>query len=340
MSLWLARNQESNEVVALQNALNAVLQPSKPLVLDGIFGPLTEAAVRDHQKRAGLKGDGIAGPRTLETLFEGVDVETKVTVESKEGRQPGERASFDAPARTPDPPGISFGTIGLLQRELTVRNWMLEGFPKAPLALAPWRSRLGPYDLAAMRLRAIPVRILTWEKSQEIKHHVSGEKGYAFEAEIGTSTSDFKEFEYELGFKMLQPKKEGFIKPSVSLKASPNGAWIATTKVSMSPFKIIDADWKRFTLEVNPLITASLTTPYILGDDPGERFPKLGGFAGLEAEATFRPVRRLKDVHLFFGGRAGVSGFLKFKDGKVEGGVTAPDLQLQIGLRVRFKLGN
>ena len=44
MSLWLAKDQRSNEVVALQNALNLRLKPVKPLVLDGIFGPLTEGA--------------------------------------------------------------------------------------------------------------------------------------------------------------------------------------------------------------------------------------------------------------------------------------------------------
>ncbi len=42
----------SNEVVALQNALNLRLKPVKPLVLDGIFGPITGGAVRDFQEGA------------------------------------------------------------------------------------------------------------------------------------------------------------------------------------------------------------------------------------------------------------------------------------------------
>jgi hypothetical protein len=65
MSLWLAKDQRSNEVVALQNALNVRQKPVKPLVLDGIFGPLTGGAVKCQN----LKADGIAGPQTLGCLF-------------------------------------------------------------------------------------------------------------------------------------------------------------------------------------------------------------------------------------------------------------------------------
>jgi peptidoglycan hydrolase-like protein with peptidoglycan-binding domain len=38
------------------------------LVVDGDYGPLTEAAVREFQHRAGLTVDGIAGPVTLAAL--------------------------------------------------------------------------------------------------------------------------------------------------------------------------------------------------------------------------------------------------------------------------------
>ena len=54
MSLYLAKGQRSNDVVGLQNALNAALRTTKPLVLDGIFGPLTDGAVRQFQKRERL----------------------------------------------------------------------------------------------------------------------------------------------------------------------------------------------------------------------------------------------------------------------------------------------
>lgn len=38
------------------------------LKVDGIFGPSTEKAVREFQRRAGLKVDGIAGAQTLKRL--------------------------------------------------------------------------------------------------------------------------------------------------------------------------------------------------------------------------------------------------------------------------------
>lgn len=50
-----------DDVASLQRALNM-----KP---DGVFGPLTEAGVRDFQRRAGLAVDGVAGPQTLAKLI-------------------------------------------------------------------------------------------------------------------------------------------------------------------------------------------------------------------------------------------------------------------------------
>ena len=49
-----------NEVKALQEKLN--------LKADGIFGPLTEEAVKDFQRSNGLKVDGIVGANTLSKL--------------------------------------------------------------------------------------------------------------------------------------------------------------------------------------------------------------------------------------------------------------------------------
>ena len=59
MSLWLAKDQRSNEVVALQNALNVRLMPSKPLMLDGIFGPLTAGAVPGRDDPAPQPVEGL-----------------------------------------------------------------------------------------------------------------------------------------------------------------------------------------------------------------------------------------------------------------------------------------
>ncbi len=52
---------------ALQIALNTAT-PSPKLATDGIFGPITEAAVKAIQKTLGITVDGIAGPQTQSTL--------------------------------------------------------------------------------------------------------------------------------------------------------------------------------------------------------------------------------------------------------------------------------
>lgn len=57
-------------VMQLQQQLN---RAGARLYPDGIFGPSTEAAVRDFQQRAGLVVDGIAGPKTLSVLTHGDD---------------------------------------------------------------------------------------------------------------------------------------------------------------------------------------------------------------------------------------------------------------------------
>src|SRR5262245_23204818 len=56
------------EVVRLQQELNKQLFPRPNLVEDGIFGPLTQAAVRAFQRQAGIPVDGIAGPQTKAAL--------------------------------------------------------------------------------------------------------------------------------------------------------------------------------------------------------------------------------------------------------------------------------
>lgn len=62
----LRQGDRGPAVEALQRALgNAAIAPGPS---DGIFGPVTDAAVRRFQARWGLVVDGIAGPRTLAAL--------------------------------------------------------------------------------------------------------------------------------------------------------------------------------------------------------------------------------------------------------------------------------
>ncbi|MER2172705.1 MAG: peptidoglycan DD-metalloendopeptidase family protein [Psychrobacillus psychrodurans] len=53
------------EITEVQKLLNSV---GYKLMVDGIEGPLTIAAIKDFQKKNGLAVDGIVGPRTLAAL--------------------------------------------------------------------------------------------------------------------------------------------------------------------------------------------------------------------------------------------------------------------------------
>ena len=63
----LQRNDKSNDVQTMQRALNKL---GYSLKVDGNFGSGTESAVRDFQKKHGLKVDGIAGDRTLTLIYQ------------------------------------------------------------------------------------------------------------------------------------------------------------------------------------------------------------------------------------------------------------------------------
>src|SRR5215469_3473577 len=53
----------------LQRALRH--QPDLDIAVDGVFGPKTEAAVKDFQQGASLTVDGVVGPQTWAALPDG-----------------------------------------------------------------------------------------------------------------------------------------------------------------------------------------------------------------------------------------------------------------------------
>lgn len=63
----LGQGSEGQSVTRLQALLNVAAQAG--LVEDGIFGPLTDAAVRDFQTSRDLLVDGIVGPQTWTALL-------------------------------------------------------------------------------------------------------------------------------------------------------------------------------------------------------------------------------------------------------------------------------
>jgi uncharacterized protein (TIGR02594 family) len=95
-----------DEVRLLQHLLNTRLVPSPRLPLSGRFRERTDAAVREFQRRSGLRVDGIVGARTRAALgvwpsgFEGVPVRR---VEQAARAGAAVRVESATPAPTPAP---------------------------------------------------------------------------------------------------------------------------------------------------------------------------------------------------------------------------------------------
>lgn len=64
------------DVAVMQLQLNLKSVASRPLRVDGAFGPFTRAALVAFQSRQGLAADGIAGPRTHAALAQGLNLST------------------------------------------------------------------------------------------------------------------------------------------------------------------------------------------------------------------------------------------------------------------------
>ena len=64
----LRRGSRGDDVTEVQGKLNRVDPVTEPLVLDGIFGPLTKAAVIRFQETHDLVPDGVVGPLTHAAL--------------------------------------------------------------------------------------------------------------------------------------------------------------------------------------------------------------------------------------------------------------------------------
>jgi hypothetical protein len=174
----LKQGLTGNAVAALQFALNRAAQPSqplKPLVCDGIFGPLTLARVVDHQQRKKLVPDGIAGPLTLDTLFQVARLRSTLAVQmldpprgaapsflppfARNGAAPRSLAPLTRPEapRTPRPGQPSMAdwlnpTLAEMARQQEAfRAWWDSPHPKPPLpAPKPYPPQLNwdqlPHD--------------------------------------------------------------------------------------------------------------------------------------------------------------------------------------------------
>ena len=71
-SSLVARGAQGKHVAALQDLLvdlgYKMPRSRRSNGFDGIFGPETEKTIKEFQKSAGLKADGLVGPKTLAAL--------------------------------------------------------------------------------------------------------------------------------------------------------------------------------------------------------------------------------------------------------------------------------
>jgi peptidoglycan hydrolase-like protein with peptidoglycan-binding domain len=70
----ISQGATGDAVRRLQRALRRT--PNLGLVVDGVFGPATETAVKDFQQGAGLVVDGVVGPQTWAALPNGAPMPT------------------------------------------------------------------------------------------------------------------------------------------------------------------------------------------------------------------------------------------------------------------------
>jgi hypothetical protein len=67
----LRLGSKGNDVKKMQEGLNKAMKPSPKLKADGQFGPATDKAVREFQKKNKLRVDGIAGKNTVGAINSG-----------------------------------------------------------------------------------------------------------------------------------------------------------------------------------------------------------------------------------------------------------------------------
>ncbi len=96
----LSRDSKGPGVAQVQDLLASIgfkmPKSIKKQGADGIFGAETESAVKEFQRRKGLKPDGIVGPRTIEMLEQ--TIEQNPFLEAPDPAQDLAAAQFDVVA--------------------------------------------------------------------------------------------------------------------------------------------------------------------------------------------------------------------------------------------------
>ena len=302
MSLWLAKDQRSNEVVALQNALNLRLKPVKPLVLDGIFGPITEGAVRDFQKCQSLKADGIAGPQTLGCLFVRRTVVNKFiltiapppAIEPPPPKLPRHRPYNEPMVGSPyDPPRLPrYPQAPTFQEQFDA--WLRDPPPKRMCPVMPPPRSADEKGAATVTPVPSP-REAVQKHALDRKHPsahgwMSGNQWLEFEYATDIGKESGHELEIVQSFTAAFVKLHPYIMPSASFVLAPGGGSGIQASIQYFDTEIAEREWRNLVGDPTTVGTVRLA-PYLITStlwEFGKKYPSLDIFGGLRVEANWK----------------------------------------------------
>jgi peptidoglycan hydrolase-like protein with peptidoglycan-binding domain len=208
----IRRGDSGNGVAIVQHALNHVTRLIPKLKPDGIFGPVTEQRVIQHQTQQNLRPDGIVGPVTLDSLFEIVKMQGTATFRRvRTASRPAVGVAsrpFGLRNLPPPPPNLMTPAMAeMIRQQQAFWQWFTQPVPKPALpiqaVIVPVPGPFGPVFLpvAHQQIDAIGPPMQRRAKVQ----FASSAEGGAFTLSIkGEATADvakmkFKDANYSLG---------------------------------------------------------------------------------------------------------------------------------------------
>lgn len=332
-----------NNTLACQAALNIAqaydpsLKLGAPLVLDGIFGNKTDAAVRQLQTKLRMQYvDGIIGEETAGHLFQWGDYVTHVIVQTPNGLPQPVRSgpggmAINAPKgpplpKPPAPPSLpsmpnlqltdptkAADTASLLMRERTLQAFqntprmedLKLALPKLPL----FKAGIDPATLTFSGVVRELVKIVPG--GTQIYNAVTGEKQSLW---VQMETKDFSTytFRYASTAPIAQPRPLPYFRSESKTEIGPDGISMThlTSWQSVTPV-ISFAD--RLKLQGSASLYAGVFAAWKMGA------PTAGGEFGLkaQADAALRVVKKpvpgpfgtsIDAIDLSISGGYGVSG--------------------------------
>ena len=332
MSLWLAKDQKSNEVAALQNALNAALKSGKKLDVDGDFGKHTETAVVAFQNCHGLKPDGIAGPITLGKLFKKADVTVRIRAEQLEPESVAVGSPYSPPAYPPlptprkpdDPSSGAFSRITScwFSNQRLILDYLAQQAPKAPLPAPPPPSSIVKYyvqhpPFMLPQVVGPPVKLSQYRPFESRELLTKFLSLMDFEVASLASYKPVKQFELEFTTSVIFSPFDKWLTAGASAFITPDRKWGLRADLSLVEWELWKSDWGKTVLgnpiEAGPTakLAGSVVWPYLIG-----HHPELSFSAGMEYGIGWGIGR--SGVRCSFGVGAAL---MLFRPDKVEGEV-------------------